>query len=87
MHPERVGARLRKLREAANLVPVEVCRALEISRSSYSLFEQGKRTVPEHLKVRLADFYGTTLDYLILGRARSDEVEALFERLRRHGVG
>ena len=87
MHPERVGARLRELREAANLLPVEVCRALQINKSSYSLFERGKRAVPEYVKVRLADFYGTTLDYVTLGRASAQEIEAMLKRLRRRGVG
>ena len=82
MHPEQVGARLRELREAANLLPVEVCRALQINKSSYSLFEQGKRVVPEYVKVRLADFYGTTLDYLTLGRAPEGELDTVIHRLR-----
>ena len=42
--------------------------------------------VPEYVKVRLADFYGITLDYLTLGRASDREVQAVFERLRREGV-
>ena len=86
MHPECVGARLRLLREAANLSAAEICRALEINKSSYSLFEQGKRVVPEYLKVRLAEFYGTTLDYLTLGRASEHEVQSLLDRLRQQGV-
>lgn len=87
MHPERVGARLTLLREAANLSAAEVCRALQINKSSYCLFEQGKRVVPEYVKVRLADFYGTTLDYLTLGRASEREVGAVLNRLRRRGAG
>ncbi len=87
MHPERVGARLRQLREAANLSAVEICWALQINKSSYSLFEQGKRAVPEYVKVRLADFYETTLDYVTLGRVSAQEIEAMLERLRRRGVG
>jgi transcriptional regulator with XRE-family HTH domain len=82
MHPERVGTRLRLLREAANLSSTEICRTLQINKSSYCLFEQGKRVVPEYLKARLADFYGTTLDYLTLGRATESELDAVIERLR-----
>ena len=65
----------------------ELCRALEINRGSYSLYEQGKRTTPEHLKVQLVDFYGTTLDYLTLGRAEEGELQAAIERLQAdHGL-
>jgi transcriptional regulator with XRE-family HTH domain len=82
MHPARVGARLEVLREAAGLTATKVCRRLQINKSSYCLFEQGKRAVPEYVKVRLADFYGTTLDYLTLGRASEREVKAVLERLK-----
>jgi transcriptional regulator with XRE-family HTH domain len=87
MHPKRVGARLRELREAANMMATDVCEALEIDRGAYSLYERGKRPVPEHVKVKLADFYGTTLDYVTLGRGSVEEIAALFERLQRDGVG
>ena len=87
MHPKAVGARLKLLREAADMSGAELCRALDIDRGSYSMFEQGKRKTPEHVKVRLADFYGTTLDYLTLGRATERELDAVIERLRAdHGL-
>lgn len=82
IHPERVGARLKLLREAADLPAAEVCRVLGINKSSYSLFEQGKRVVPEYVKVQLADFYGTTLDYLTLGRESEKKIQGALERLQ-----
>ena len=82
MHPKAVGARLKLLREAANLSAAELCRTLDINRGSYSMFEQGKRATPEHVKVQLVDYYGTTLDYLILGRATDGELNAVIGGLR-----
>ncbi len=82
MHPQAVGARLRLLREAAGLTAAELCRTLGINRGTYSNFEHGRRSAPEHIKVRLADYYGTTLDHLILGRIPEDDLEALLDRLR-----
>ena len=79
MHPKAVGARLRLLREAANLSAAEVCRTLGINRGSYSMFEQGKRATPEDVKVQLADFYGTMLDYLTLGRATESELNVVVD--------
>ncbi len=87
MHPKAVGARLKLLREAANLTAAKLCRTLGINRGSYSLFEQGKRAVPEHVKVQLADFYGTTLDYLILGRTTEAELNAIIDRLSGATIG
>jgi transcriptional regulator with XRE-family HTH domain len=86
MHPKAVGARLKWLREVANLSAAELCRALEINRGSHSMFEQGKRTTPERVKVRLADYYGTTLDYLTLGRATAGELNVVIERLRKSAL-
>ena len=82
MRPKMVGPRLRLLREAANLSAAELCRTLKVNRGSYSMFEQGKRITPEHVKVQLADFYGTTLDHITLGRISSCDLSALIERLR-----
>ena len=77
-----VGARLRCLRDAAGLTAAELCRTLDINRGSYSMFEQGKRIAPEHVKVRIADFYGTTLDHITLGRISRAELDAVIEQLR-----
>lgn len=82
MHPTAVGARLKLLREAKGLTAAELCRTLGFNRGHYSNYEHGKRSVPEHVKVRLADYYGTTLDHLILGRISMKDLEALLERLR-----
>ena len=81
MQPKAVGARLRHLRETANLSAAELCRTLNINRGSYSMFERGKRIMPEHLKVRIADFYGTTLDHITLGRISSGDLRKLIGKL------
>lgn len=59
--------RLRDMREDHDLVQKEVAAHLGIDQRVYSNYEIGKREIPVHLLIRLADFYHTNIDYL-LGR-------------------
>ena len=59
--------RLRDLREDHDLVQKEVAEILGIDQRVYSNYETGKREIPTHLLVKLADYYKTSTDYL-LGR-------------------
>ena len=59
--------RLRDLREDKDMKQTEISEILGIQQTVYSRYERGVRTIPiEHLLV-LADFYGTSTDFL-LGR-------------------
>lgn len=59
--------RLKDLREDKDLVQKEVAAFLKIDQRVYSTYETGKRDIPTRFVVALADFYGTSTDY-ILGR-------------------
>ena len=59
--------RLRDLREDRDLAQKEIGALLGIDQRVYSTYETGKREIPLHLLVKLADYYHTSTDYL-LGR-------------------
>ena len=59
--------RLRDLREDKDMAQKEIAALLGIDQRVYSNYETGKREIPVRFVVILADFYGTTTDY-ILGR-------------------
>ncbi len=59
--------RLRDLREDKDMKQKEVAAILGIDQRVYSNYETGKREIPLHHLVALADFYHVTTDYL-LGR-------------------
>ena len=59
--------RLRDLREDADLKQKEIAFILGIDQRVYSNYETGKREIPTHILIKLADYYKTTTDY-ILGR-------------------
>ena len=59
--------RLKDMREDHDLKQKEVATHLGIDQRVYSNYETGKREIPVHLLLLLADLYGTSTDYL-LGR-------------------
>ena len=57
--------RLRDLREDHDLVQKEVAAQLGIDQRVYSNYETGKREIPVRHLLRLAAFYGTSVDYIL----------------------
>ncbi len=57
--------RIKDLREDNDLTQEVVVELLLITRQQYSLYELGKRTFPIDCLNTLADFYNTSVDYLI----------------------
>ena len=56
--------RLRDLREDADLTQEELVKILEMHKTTYTNYEQGKREPPFELIIRLANIYGVTTDYI-----------------------
>ena len=59
--------RIRDLREHHGLVQKQIAAVLGIDQRVYSNYEIGKRAIPVRLLITLADYYHTSIDY-ILGR-------------------
>ena len=57
--------RIRDLREDRDLKQREIAKLLLCDQSLYSKYERGEREMPLHLVVRLAEFYGVSVDYLV----------------------
>ena len=62
--------RLRDLREDAELTQEQVGKLLETTQQQYYKYEKGIQEIPAHHLVTLADFYKTSVDY-ILGRSNT----------------
>ncbi len=62
--------RIKDLREDRDLTQQELSKFLNISQVAYSYYELNKRNIPLELLSKLADFYNTSVDYLIY---RTDE--------------
>ncbi len=59
--------RIKDLRQDNDLTQKEIADILKINQRVYSNYETGKREIPVHLLIKLADIYKTSTDY-ILGR-------------------
>ena len=54
-----------ELRKQHKLTSKQVAEALGIAQQQYSLYETGKREIPVSKLIKLADFYGVSLDFLV----------------------
>ena len=62
--------RIKSLREDHDLTQRQLSNFLNISQVAYSYYELDKRSIPLELRTKLADFYDTSVDYLLY---RTDE--------------
>lgn len=57
--------RLKDLREDRDLKQEVLAKLLNIRQGTYSKYELGQRGIPSEVWFQLADFYGTSVDYLM----------------------
>ena len=57
--------RLRDLREDRDMNQTQVAKLLGMSQTGYSKYETGENDVPTAVLIKLARFYGTSIDYLL----------------------
>ena len=62
--------RIRTLREDRDLTQAQMASYLSVHQTTYSDYEIGNLNVPIQVLGKLADFYGTSIDYLV---NRTDE--------------
>ena len=60
-----VYERLRDLREDRDLTQTYIAQMLHVSQRTYSRYENDERAIPIEILSRLADFYDTSIDYLV----------------------
>ena len=59
--------RIRDLREDKDLTQRQIAEFLGMSQTGYSKYETGENDIPTGILIKLADYYNTSVDYL-LGR-------------------
>lgn len=62
--------RIKDLREDHDESQEKIAKLLDITQPQYYLYESGKREIPMHLAIKIADHYSVSLDYLT---ERTDE--------------
>ena len=72
--------RIQDLRTDADMSQKQLSEILHISQRSYSHYETGSRNIPVEMLIRLANYYDTSVDYLI-GRTDKKEMNKQTESL------
>lgn len=62
INPKKTGQKLKDLR--GNRTQDDIAKSLRISRSSYQMYENGKRIPRDTVKVKLAKFYNVPVSSL-----------------------
>lgn len=57
--------RIKELREDNDKKQIEVANVLHISQQYYSEYEKGNRPIPVEKLIILANFYNTSIDYIV----------------------
>ena len=57
--------RIRDLREDKDLNQTQVAKILGMSQTGYSKYETGENDIPTDVLIKLADYYNTSIDYLL----------------------
>ena len=57
--------RIRDLREDNDLTQKEIAEILGMSQTGYSKYETGENDIPTEVLIKLAEYYHTSIDYLL----------------------
>ncbi len=57
--------KMEELRKQQGLTQTQVAEVLGMTQQQYQLYESGKREILLHLMIKLADFYGVSMDYIV----------------------
>ena len=57
--------RIRELREDKDLSQRQIGQILNMSQTGYNQYEIGKNDLPTNVLIKLSEFYGVSVDYLL----------------------
>ncbi len=57
--------RLKDIREDADITQKQVAEFLNVKQNTYSQYENGHRQIPIDALIKLAKYFGTSVDYIL----------------------
>ena len=57
--------RLKDIREDKDITQKEISDFLPIKQNTYSQYENGQRQIPVSILIKLAEYYNTSVDYIL----------------------
>lgn len=61
-----LGDKIKDLRKGMNLTQEQLCDKIGIAQSTLGMIESNKRSAGKKTLVKIADFFGVTVDYLLV---------------------
>ena len=80
---EMIGKRLKQLREDRGLTQADIAKFLGVSRTTYTQYETEKSEPDLATVSKLAEFFGTSVDYLLC----KTDIKTPIETLAAHHEG
>ena len=68
-----MNLRIRDMREDNDLTQKQISEIIRCDQSLYSKYERGEREIPLNLIIKLADYYNTSIDYIV-GRTDNPKI-------------
>lgn len=68
--------RIKELRVNAGLSQAQIGEVLGVKQQQYQRWESGKRDYPIAVLVTLAEYFGVSTDYILLGKSETDDIAA-----------
>jgi len=72
-----IGQRLKSLREEMGLKQIDIVEMLGVSRTTYTQYETGKSEPDLATVAKLAEFFNTSVDYLISKTSIKTPIETI----------
>ncbi len=69
-----LGIRIKNLRQKANMTQLELSQKLNVSNTTLSQYENGIRIPSDDIKLKIADYFDVSVDYL-LGNSSNKKIK------------
>jgi len=69
-----LGIRIKSLRQKANMTQIELSQKLNVSNTTLSQYENGIRIPSDDIKLKIADYFDVSVDYL-LGNSSNKKIK------------
>lgn len=70
-----LGDKIKSLRKEKRVTQQELADKIEVSQSTIGMIESGKKTGSPQTLIKLAEFFGVTVDYLLSDDKESEKVK------------
>lgn len=79
--PKECGKRVQQLRKEKGLSQEQLAAKFNVSSNLIAKIESGLRPLSIDMVVEYVNFFGTTVDYILLGKTEEDEIDRAIRKI------